>query len=416
VRAAFAAGRLSYSKVRALSRVENVEREDTLLMLAEHATAAQLERLVRAYRGVVTAERTATGRPHRYVTWQHADDGSLLLHARLPAEEGEVVLAALEAGADRLREAAPSERPAPPLRASAEALVAPHDGSVLSDGTALGAQAVPHVSSSLADGAAPEAQMAPHDSRALRDRASAEAQPRSPTDADADSVPTTSELRADALLLMAGTLLSHGPDARAGDRYQVVLHVDADALARGSDGGRCELADGAPVAAETARRLACDAAIVPLVERGGKPLSVGRKTRAVPAALRRALASRDRGCRFPGCTNRCSVDAHHLRHWAHGGPTSLDNLVQVCRYHHRLLHEGGYTVESSGAGFRFRRPDGRQLHAVPRPPKGRAGALRDWARSVHPDACVPKSGGEPMDLALCVDAMLSAAPAEAPGI
>jgi HNH endonuclease len=170
------------------------------------------------------------------------------------------------------------------------------------------------------------------------------------------------------------------------------------------------------LAAETARRLACDAAIVPLIERGGKPLSVGRRTRAVPAALRRALASRDRGCRFPGCTNRCSVDAHHVRHWAHGGPTSLDNLVQVCRYHHRLLHEGGYSVEASGAGFLFRRPDGRQLHSVPTPPPGRAGALRALARSVHPEACVPKSGGEPMDLVLCVDAMLSAAPTEAPGI
>jgi hypothetical protein len=140
----------------------------------------------------------------------------------------------------------------------------------------------------------------------------------------------------------------------------------------------------------------------------------------VPPALRRALASRDRGCRFPGCTNGCAVDAHHIRHWADGGPTNLDNLVQLCRHHHRLLHEGGYAVEPAGADFVFRRPDGRRLHAVPRPPSGRVRSLRDGnissRRAIDPDACVPKSGGEPMDLGLCVDAMLAFAPSEAPGI
>jgi hypothetical protein len=94
--------------------------------------------------------------------------------------------------------------------------------------------------------------------------------------------------------------------------------------------------------------------------------------------------------------------------------------VQVCRFHHRLLHEGGYTVESSGAGFVFRRPDGRRLHEVPRPPKGRVRGVHDASRSsrraVHPEACVARSAGEPMDLSLCVDALLRAAPAEAPGI
>src|SRR5215210_768710 len=112
IRGAFAEGRLSYSQVRALTRVEQVAKEEELLSLARHATAAQLERLVRAYRGVVARARaTADGGPERYVTWDHADDGSLLLHARLPAEEGAVVLAALQAGVERLAEGASAEAP-----------------------------------------------------------------------------------------------------------------------------------------------------------------------------------------------------------------------------------------------------------------------------------------------------------------
>jgi hypothetical protein len=391
IRAAFAAGRLSYSKVRALTRVENVAREEILLRLAEHATAAQLERMLRAYRGVVSVEQAAAGRgTQRYVTWEHAEDGSLLLHACLPAEEGESVLAALNAGVEQLR------GPAVAASTSAEAPAA--DASV-------------PLASAAAEAPAADASLP---------LASAAAEAPAADDIPPEAAPTLSELRADALVLMADTLISREPHARGGDRYQVVLHVDAQALSRAADGDRCELTDGAPLALETARRLACDAAIVPIIERGGKPLSVGRKTRAVPSALRRALASRDRGCRFPGCAARCSVDAHHIRHWAHGGSTSLDNLVQVCRFHHRLLHEGGYTVESSGAGVVFRRPDGRQLHPVPGPPKGRVRALHDLnrarGRQIHPEACVAKSAGESMDLGLCVDAMLRAAPAEAPGI
>jgi hypothetical protein len=100
IRGAFADGRLSYSKVRALSRVENIESEDELLALAENASAAQLERIVRAYRGVVARDRIAAGGPpDRFVTWHHDDDGALVLRARLPAEEGALVLAALEAAA-----------------------------------------------------------------------------------------------------------------------------------------------------------------------------------------------------------------------------------------------------------------------------------------------------------------------------
>src|SRR5918999_1651032 len=103
IREAFAEGRLSYSKVRALTRVESVVEEEKLLSLARHATAAQLERLVRAYRGVVARAKAAEyGGPERWLRWDHADDGSLLLRARLPAEEGAVMLEALRAGVERL--------------------------------------------------------------------------------------------------------------------------------------------------------------------------------------------------------------------------------------------------------------------------------------------------------------------------
>jgi hypothetical protein len=151
IRRAFAEGRLSYSQVRALTRVENVAHEEELVSLARHATAAQLERLVRAYRGVVARARAAeSGGPERFVTWDHADDGSLLLHARLPAEEGAVVLTALQAALERLEEGASAEAPASEA-VPAEARVA--------DGASAEAAAPEGVSAEarVADGASAEA-------------------------------------------------------------------------------------------------------------------------------------------------------------------------------------------------------------------------------------------------------------------
>jgi hypothetical protein len=230
--------------------------------------------------------------------------------------------------------------------------------------------------------------------------------------------PSLGERRADALVLMADTLLANEPNGRGGDRFQVVVHVDVMTLRDGD--GESELADGAPIDGETARRLACDSAIVPLLERAGRPLGVGRKTRSVPPALRRALASRDRGCRFPGCASHRTVDAHHIEHWANGGATNLENLVQLCRHHHRLLHEGGYTVTKAGSRFVFRRPDGRQIRAFPRKPRRCSSALpesnlRD-GHAIDPEATVTLWAGERFDLGYNVDALLTFAPPEAPGI
>jgi hypothetical protein len=365
VRAAFARGELSYSKARALTRVENVEREQDLLDLARHATASQLERLVRGHRRVVTAERMAAGgEPERWVNVEHDEDGSLLLQARLPAEEGALVLAALDAARDQLAaadvsaETPPAGDPSPP---------------------------------------------------ADSDDVSAETPaPRGPV------------ARADALVALADAYLAGARGSRSGgDRYQVVVHVDTATLSGDGDGDgdgeRCELDHGPPLAAATARRLACDASLVHVLERDGTPLDVGRKTRSIPPALRRALAARDGGCRFPGCTSHRFVDAHHIEHWADGGRTNLDNLVLLCRHHHRLLHEGGYTVSSREGRLTFRRPDGRRIHPCPQPPGRRPSALRPTRR---PDACVPLSG-DPLNLVYGVDAMLDFAPitsGEPPGV
>jgi hypothetical protein len=231
-------------------------------------------------------------------------------------------------------------------------------------------------------------------------------------------VTSAGQARADALMLMAESLLAGAQHSRSGgDRYQVVVHIDTATLRGDGRGERCELDDGTPLAAATARRLACDAAIVPLLEHADRPLSVGRKTRSIPPALRRALAARDRGCRFPGCTARRFVDAHHIEHWANGGATSLPNLVQLCHHHHRLLHEGRYTVQPNQDGdLVFRRADGRRIAACPAAPRGRAGAVH--TRRIQPEACVSLSHGERLDLDLGVAAMLAFAPAtaEAPGI
>src|SRR5918999_586283 len=199
--------------------------------------------------------------------------------------------------------------------------------------------------------------------------------------------------------------LTSGQGRSGGERYQVVVHVDADALARDGEGG-CALADGPALAPETARRLACDASLVAISERQGKTVRVGRKTRAIPPALRRVLHARDRGCRFPGCENQRFVDAHHVRHWARGGETRLDNLVLLCRRHHRLVHEGGYAVDER---MRFYDPWGRLMPRVWKPPPGDAAELVRDDRAAAIDASTCASGtGDPMDLDLTVDALLNA--------
>ena len=184
-----------------------------------------------------------------------------------------------------------------------------------------------------------------------------------------EETPTVTQQRADALALLAETALHHGLDpGTPGERYQVVVHVDAPVLADPEQPGHSVLEGGTHVSAETSQRLACDASRVVMRHDGkGHLLEIGARTRTIPPALRRALDHRDQGCRFPGCGLRFT-QGHHLRHWAHGGPTTLSNLTLLCRRHHRAVHEEGYQVARLPDGtLQFRRPNGHPLPEVPPP-------------------------------------------------
>ena len=354
IHSAFSRGELSYAKVRALTRVAQADTEAELLKLAGCATAAQLDRLVRAYRRVTTTQAN-DAHADRYLTWRWDEDGSLCIRGRLAPEDGAVVLRALQTERDRLWEASRDDE---------------------------GGSAEPHASFPGTPGGSAEPLQRP-----------------APQPANAD-----------APVGMAEASLAGEPEGRSGaDRTQVVVQVEAETL-KGCAHGRCELGDGVAIAPETARRLACDSSIVSIVGSNGSPLSVGRKRRTIPPALRRALHARDRTCRFPGCENTRFVDAHHLRHWARGGETKLDNLLLLCRHHHRLVHERGFAVQAlPGGQIRFRRADGALIEHAPGAPRGDPAVLvrrnGHAGLAVTQDTCVTGTG-EPMQLGMAVDRVI----------
>ena len=320
---ALAAGRLSFCQARALVRVATPGSEEALLELAEGCTVQVLERRVRAWRrGTAEDEAERAERLHRdrRLSVVPDEDGGYRVHGRLEPEVGALLMRAIEAAADALYR---TEREGEP------------NGSY----------------------------EPPSPRRRLREAA---------------------RRRADALGLLAERALAAGfggeeapVSGTRAERYQVFVHVDRPLLAgeeeetdragdedeagEAAEPRRSELADGTRLAPGTARRLACDAATVQVSRgAGGSVLDVGRRRRTVPPALRRALEVRDGGCRFPGCGLRFT-DAHHVRPWAEGGETSLENLLLLCRRHHRLLHEEGWTVEWWGKRAVFRDPADR-LH------------------------------------------------------
>jgi hypothetical protein len=279
---AFKRGDLSYSKVRALTRVAAAINETDLLDYALGATAAQVEGFCRKLRNGSADSTADAQRAHagRSLSRSFREDGTGVLTVELPGESLELVLEALEQAAALLPDV--------------------HD----------------------------------HEDDTLFTRG------------------------ADALVMLARDSLCDqsggSPDSSsAGVQHQVLVVVDAQALS--GHGGKSDL----PV--ESVRRLCCDGSVVPIVENGaGEVLSVGRKQRTVPTAIRRALVARDRTCTFPGCSHDRWIDAHHIQHWAQGGETSLDNLVLLCALHHRLVHEGGFKIERRRDGsVYFARPDGR---------------------------------------------------------
>jgi len=328
ISAAFGEGRLSYSKVRALTRVATVETEDTLLHIALNGTAAHLERTVRGFRRVQRyLERDEAEAMHerRYLSWRQDADGSVRIEARLTPEAGELLRKALEAADAQLDERGAD---AESTEANADAVPA---------GVSAETSAQPRTRPALPPcwNAAPES-------------VSAETPPRS-----------AGQRRADALEHIVQRFLAGGGSRSTAGAHEVVVHIAHDALCDMLESSGAEFENGRPVAVETARRLGCDGALVGVVEGAkGEPLAIGRRTRAVPPAIRRALRVRDGGCRFPGCDRSRYVHAHHIKHWADGGETSLDNLVTLCSFHHRLVHEGGYGVHVDEGEIKFTRPDG----------------------------------------------------------
>lgn len=213
--------------------------------------------------------------------------------------------------------------------------------------------------------------------------------------------------RADALVRVADSFSAGGArNAKGGDRHLIHVHIN------GSSGHACVESHQhtvGDVPAETARRLACDCSRVMVWEDDhGHPLAIGRKSRSIPPAIRRALRVRDKGCRFPGCNHTRFTHAHHIQHWADGGETTLDNLVTLCSRHHRLVHEDGFAVVNVGSNhFRFLKPDQTWLHANddrpnPRRPRGDAVQLPQVA---HPERLTAADGMPGFDLSSAVGAV-----------
>jgi hypothetical protein len=362
-------GVLSYSQVRALTRVATPESEDRLLMAAQFTTGAQLERICRGLRRTAIAneggDRIDDLRTFREET---LENGMVRLTLVVHADEAAVVMRAIDLA--RVGEQAPA--------ASAEAL----------------------------PGATAEGRPASAEAPAAHSRTAA---------GTATGLQRPAVLpRADALVRVAEAYLTHGDaSGTGGQRTQIVVHLAQDPLA--PDGTlAAALDDGTRLSAEAFRRLSCDATLVPVRDRGGGPaLDLGRRTRTISPSMRRALALRDRGCCYPACTNRFFLHGHHIVHWANGGHTRLDNLVTLCGAHHRLLHEGGFHVERNADGdLAFTDRRGRPLPAVPPAPRLEGDAFAVLARQnqgagVEIDSWTgfPGWDGERIDYTWTIDAL-----------
>ena len=188
----------------------------------------------------------------------------------------------------------------------------------------------------------------------------AERVPPMPGEEGADSAATR---RADALVAICAARIAADPDP---DRATVVVHAQVD-----GNGTliRSELEGGTPIHRQAAGRLLCDSRVQTVIEDpAGTVLDLGRMTREPSAALMRQIRYRDRGCRFPGCGTRSFTQAHHMVWWRHGGRTDLNNLLLICSFHHRLVHEHGWSIERAADGaVEWRQPDGARYRAGPLP-------------------------------------------------
>ncbi len=369
-------GELSYSKARALTRVATAENEEELMGFAQHATASYVEALVRTWRRVDRLEEQCQERERhrsRFLSVRPDVDGMYVVRGRLDPEVGALLTRALEAAGDEL------------YRRAAEDKVyrRPAEDDPVGDPQITG------------DGVAVDTVEGPV---AAEVRSEVPSEETTPGQRRADAIGLLAECALQGGLMDIEWERGDGPERGDGrergngrkrgngraiatvsraDRFQVVLHVnaqsllgDSETLEEGPVAHESELEDGLRVSAETSRRLACDASRVVMTHGiDGTVLDVGRKTRTVPPALRRALDRRDKGYRFPGCGLRFS-DAHHIEHWADGGETRLDNLVLLCRLHHRAVHEEGFGVAFTDNGrVHFRWPDGQAFPDAPQAPR-----------------------------------------------
>ena len=491
VSAAMARGQLSYSKVRALTRVASPATEAPLLAVALCATAAQVERLVRAWRQVDRDAQPDAAQvllASRTLSMQVDEGGMVVLRGRLPPEVGAVLLRAVEAALEQAPASADGGEPTiAQRRADALGLVAE---SALAGGLDPGnpadrfqvtvhvqadalparepAEAGPRVAAETREvnltpsepGALARNLVAAHAAMEQRGGLGADGElvpgvaaesarsPRGTSGHESRSVDTAGRL---PLCEESAPCPSDATDRE--DRHEGIArrpslseqatiaapHVSAETFEINEaafervdpetdlDAGQAviEQAGGLHLSKEAARRVACDAGIVVLHHAaGGEVLDVGRRSRTVPSAMRRALLSRDRGqCQFPGCESR-HCDAHHVEHWADGGETRLQNLVLACRFHHRALHEGGFRVVPGDADgqFRFLRPDGTPLPAEPpvacwegAPLAPTDARLAAAGIGIGPHTATPEWYGESMNLTAALDVLWEPSAAVAPG-
>ncbi len=357
---AFENGLLSYSKVRAVTRVATPENEALLLELARQGSAAHVEKIVRSYRRVLDAqdrERANTRHDERALHYRYCEDGSVVMEVRLAPEDAAIVKKSIDAALDSLRPATCDRQ------------------------------------------------------------ASVDSGPASSSRTHTPPYDDWARCRADALVHVAeGFLAASASNVSNAERFEVVVHVDAHALSNTASitPARCDVADGGHLAIDTVRRIMCASPLVPVLDdEDGEPLNIGRRTRAIPPAIRRALRLRDDGCRFPGCTHKRFIDAHHIEHWANGGETKLSNLVELCKRHHRWLHEGGFDIEVDATGeLHFKNAKGIAISTTP-PGHGispDAPNLEQQNRghevNIHADNLIPMTDDTRMDIDMVMDGLL----------
>jgi hypothetical protein len=347
--AAFAAGKLSYAKVRALTRAAKRETAQGLVDVAMHATAAQIERTSAAYRRTRLDPSEAPTDLRRFMRRTTTSSGMVRIELQVMPEQAEVIWAAMQVA----------------LEGDTD------DDSQGSTTSMAGAS-----TDSGASAEAPESNLAPDPEFAAAERA-------------------------DAMVGVAQAFLAHRHRPH-GTGFELVLMTSHEQLEQGPGGVGGFLRDGTPVPQHVARMLACDGGCVSVTTReSGEILDVGRARRTIPSAIWRALWLRDGGCRVPGCTRRHHLHAHHVVHWAEGGATKLSNLALLCPSHHALVHEGRLRVELEDGALRFRNAHGLALRAAPMPACEEVELAQRWLGTIEPELDVdhfPRWDGSRFDV------------------